>query len=293
MTKNYNTQNGLPFIRVSDISIKYGNNDADLFKIEGTEKLAISLKDQSVFITEGNFGSFNKVFSKTDLQNGYFNIINIETGELTENNLVQRCRFFGDKEKLMELARKLFEFKEDCLVNNSWLSQIKGIKEKSEKRKDAANARWQKEQEKEEKPKETKDKPKKPVRFIEPTLEEIKTYCQERSSSVDANKFLNFYQSKGWMIGKSRKKDWKASVRSWENNKEKPIQNNQTLCQEINKLAGGNLITKIEAAGKSAQLYFENEDSFEKLKKLETSIKDQIKKTIGDKLGTSELEFKF
>lgn len=87
MTKNYNTQNGLPFIRVSDISIKYGNNDADLFKIEGTEKLAILLKDQSVFITEGNFGSFNKVFSKTDLQNGYFNIINIETGELTENKM--------------------------------------------------------------------------------------------------------------------------------------------------------------------------------------------------------------
>lgn len=214
-------------------------------------------------------------------------------GELTENNLVQRCRFFGDKEKLMELARKLFEFKESDLVNNSWLSQIKGIKEKSNKRKAAADVRWKKEQEKEEKPKETKDKPKKPVRFIEPTLEEIKTYCQERSSSVDANKFLNFYQSKGWMIGKSRMKDWKASVRSWENNKEKPIQNNQTLCQEINKLAGGNLITKIEAVGKSAQLYFENEDSFEKLKKLETSIKDQIKKTIGEKLGTTELEFKF
>lgn len=87
MTKNYNTQNGLPFIRVSDISIKYGNNDSDLFKIEGIEKLAISLKDQSVFITEGNFGSFNKLFSKTDLQNGSFNIINIETGELTEKKM--------------------------------------------------------------------------------------------------------------------------------------------------------------------------------------------------------------
>lgn len=87
MTQNYNSQNGLPFIRVSDISIKYGNNDADLFKIEGTEKLAISLKDGSVFITEGNFGSFNKVFSKTDLQNGNFKIINVETGEETNKTM--------------------------------------------------------------------------------------------------------------------------------------------------------------------------------------------------------------
>lgn len=87
-------------------------------------------------------------------------------GELTENNLVQRCRFFGDKEKLMELARKLFEFKEGNLVNNSWLSQIKGIKEKSDERKKAANIRWQKDQEvkdhKPKKPKKTQDNPPKP-----------------------------------------------------------------------------------------------------------------------------------
>ena len=84
-------------------------------------------------------------------------------GELTEANLVQRCRFYGDKEKLIQLARKLFEFKEGDLVNNSWLSQIKGIKDKSNKRKDAANARWKKGKEAEDdKPKKTQDKPKKP-----------------------------------------------------------------------------------------------------------------------------------
>jgi len=87
MTQNYNSQNGLPFIRVSDISIKYGNNDSDLFKIEGIEKTAISLEDESVFIAEGNYGSFNKIFSKSDLQNGNFKIINIETGEETTKTM--------------------------------------------------------------------------------------------------------------------------------------------------------------------------------------------------------------
>ena len=92
-------------------------------------------------------------------------------GELTKINLAQRCRFYGDKEKLMRLAGKLFDFRDDCLVNNSWLSQIKGIKEKSNKRKAAANARWQKEQGakdgKPEKPKRTKENPKEPIRLLE------------------------------------------------------------------------------------------------------------------------------
>jgi len=53
-------------------------------------------------------------------------------------------------------------------------------------------------------------------RFIKPTLEEVKEYCKERNNSVDAERFINFYESKGWMIGKSKMKDWKACVRTWE-----------------------------------------------------------------------------
>lgn len=60
----------------------------------------------------------------------------------------------------------------------------------------------------------------KPKGFTPPTLEEVKNYCRERSNNVDANKFLNFYESKGWMIGKSKMKDWKASVRTWEKPKD-------------------------------------------------------------------------
>ena len=54
------------------------------------------------------------------------------------------------------------------------------------------------------------------ARFTPPSIEEVAAYCQERGNSVDAARFVDFYSSKGWMVGKSRMKDWKAAVRNWE-----------------------------------------------------------------------------
>ena len=53
-------------------------------------------------------------------------------------------------------------------------------------------------------------------RFAPPSLEEIKTYCIERKNGIDPNQFIDFYSSKGWLIGKNKMKDWKAAVRTWE-----------------------------------------------------------------------------
>ncbi len=52
--------------------------------------------------------------------------------------------------------------------------------------------------------------------FKKPTIDEIESYCQERNNNVNANRFYDFYESKGWMVGKNKMKDWKASVRAWE-----------------------------------------------------------------------------
>ena len=66
-------------------------------------------------------------------------------------------------------------------------------------------------------------------RFAPPTLEEVKSYCSERKNNVDAETFINFYESKGWMIGKNKMKDWKAAVRTWEKkDKAKPKSNSFT-----------------------------------------------------------------
>ncbi len=52
--------------------------------------------------------------------------------------------------------------------------------------------------------------------FVIPDLYEVETYCKERGNCLDAQKFIDFYTSKGWMVGKNRMKDWKAAVRTWE-----------------------------------------------------------------------------
>ncbi len=53
-------------------------------------------------------------------------------------------------------------------------------------------------------------------RFTPPSLDEVAAYCMERGNSVDPDRFVNFYESKGWMVGKSKMKDWRAAVRNWE-----------------------------------------------------------------------------
>ena len=55
--------------------------------------------------------------------------------------------------------------------------------------------------------------------FKKPTLQEVKEYCDERSNGVDPRKFIDFYESKGWVVGRSPMKDWKACVRTWEKSK--------------------------------------------------------------------------
>ena len=55
--------------------------------------------------------------------------------------------------------------------------------------------------------------------FKKPTLEEVKQYCLERNNGIDAETFIDFYESKGWMVGKTKMKDWKACVRTWERNR--------------------------------------------------------------------------
>ena len=53
-------------------------------------------------------------------------------------------------------------------------------------------------------------------RFSPPSVEEVRAYCRKRDNNVDAERFVDFYASKGWMVGKNPMKDWKAAVRTWE-----------------------------------------------------------------------------
>ena len=66
------------------------------------------------------------------------------------------------------------------------------------------------------------DKKEKLTLFHPPSLEEVTAYCKERNNNVDAQQFIDFYTTKGWMVGKNKMKDWKACVRTWERREEKP-----------------------------------------------------------------------
>lgn len=65
-------------------------------------------------------------------------------------------------------------------------------------------------------------------RFAKPSIDEVAEYCRERGNAVDPNRFWNFYESKGWMVGKSKMKDWKACVRTWEKPDQRQEQQKQT-----------------------------------------------------------------
>lgn len=65
-------------------------------------------------------------------------------------------------------------------------------------------------------------------RFTPPTLAEVQSYVAERHSPVDPQEFIDFYASKGWMVGKTPMKDWKAACRNaekWERFAKKAPQN--------------------------------------------------------------------
>ena len=58
--------------------------------------------------------------------------------------------------------------------------------------------------------------PTRSTRFVPPPVEEVRQYCYERGNSVDPQRFVDYYTSNGWMVGKNKMKDWKAAVRTWE-----------------------------------------------------------------------------
>lgn len=53
-------------------------------------------------------------------------------------------------------------------------------------------------------------------RFTPPTKQQVKQYCLERKNDIDPEEFIDFYQSKGWLVGKTKMKDWKSAIRNWE-----------------------------------------------------------------------------
>lgn len=134
----------------------------------------------------------------------------------------------------------LFKNDGEKFWSNSVNARLNKRKTVSEKRKLAAINRWKSTQEKQKqsnvdanamqdisKEKERKEKERKDIsiiegekaktvkRFCPPTLQEVQSYIQEKGYSIDAEAFIAFYESKGWMVGKNKMKDWRMAIVTW------------------------------------------------------------------------------
>ena len=77
--------------------------------------------------------------------------------------------------------------------------------------------------------------------FIPPTVDEVKEYIDSVGSQVDAESFVAFYESKGWMVGKNKMKSWKAAIVTWEKRnglKRSPPKISDPVQQEDEELVG-------------------------------------------------------
>ena len=113
--------------------------------------------------------------------------------------------------------------------NQTVLSKTDGLSEEPTKAKEKKKENEKKKGKERGKDNTVADKPPTHSRFSPPTIEQVQAYCTDKGYGVDAERFVDYYISNGWMVGKNHMKDWKAAVRTW-SRKETP--NNGTTGSE-------------------------------------------------------------
>jgi hypothetical protein len=105
------------------------------------------------------------------------------------------CRLTEHDEELEEEAPLASPLQADA----STLQPIVSIKKEKEKEK-------------------SKSREEEPKSYVRPTLNDVSDYCITRQNQVDPAKWLDYYTSNGWRVGRNPMKDWRAAVRTWERN---------------------------------------------------------------------------
>ena len=75
--------------------------------------------------------------------------------------------------------------------------------------------------------------------FKKPTLDEVKNYCILRKNNIEAESFIDFYESKDWLIGKNKMKDWKACVRTKEGREKNKPKTMSKIDMQLNEYLKG------------------------------------------------------
>lgn len=182
----------------------------------------------------------------TPLEHGIYRIL-LDTYYLEEKPLcvndatlmrTHNIRTPDEQEAFKNVINDFFELKEDGYHHAACNKEIAKYKEKSAKAAASAKARWDKkadamrthsEGNANHKPITNNHKPitKKKGGFAPPSLQEVSEYIHDKNYQVDAEQFINFYESKGWMVGKNKMKSWKACISTWQKRNEDKKNGNQ------------------------------------------------------------------
>lgn len=153
-------------------------------------------------------------------------LVTVETGQIITSVRKLAARWKCSKEKVNKILN-LFEKDEMLTVSKTTRRTLLSVvnygfyQNGSDNLKDTNQDSHKDTAQDTDSPQHKKNKEKKEIkkessRFAPPSLEDVRAYCSERNNSVDPQRFIDFYESKGWMVGKNKMKDWKAAIRTWE-----------------------------------------------------------------------------
>lgn len=119
-----------------------------------------------------------------------------------------------------QIDRDNAEYARKCATNRrngerggprSWANGTEGYRTLPNAPQEEGKGKGEGEEEKERTPSGSERKP-----FRPPTVEEVDAYCAQRGNGIDGAAFVDFYTARGWMAGRTKMKDWRAAVRTWE-----------------------------------------------------------------------------
>lgn len=179
------------YYAVIPANVRYDSELTPTAKLLYGEITSLCDREGYCWATNNYFSKLYKTSDKTITRNlnlleqkGYINIFYQLKGAIKQ-------RFITMDKNVFERTKKSFDEGQKCPINNisNNIKEINNNKLLFTKKK-----------------------------FIKPTLEEVRQYCLERKNKIDAEKFIDYYESNGWKVGRNSMKDWKAAIRTWESN---------------------------------------------------------------------------
>ena len=167
--------------------------------IKGKELISNYCKSKGIVLSEINKPEFvEKALRKYGYKDWNAVLAAVGHGALKEGQIVNKLNEEYQKTKKAEITDKQ-------VLDSIVASESKEKEKEKEREKESENDSYC-----------SPPPPSGPKRFVPPTLAEVQSYVAERQSPVDPQGFIDFYESKGWMVGKTPMKDWKAACRNAE-----------------------------------------------------------------------------